>query len=55
MSHSLPEAKGGSVASKLTLTKPVAVDLLPFELREHLHRLHLILGDRGRSLRSMHF
>jgi hypothetical protein len=43
MSHSFLEAKSSSAAKTLPLTKPAAVDPLPFELREHLQRLHLIL------------
>jgi hypothetical protein len=43
MSHSLLEPKSGSAAKSLTLAKPAAVDQLPFELHEHLQRLHLIL------------
>lgn len=43
MSHSLPDPKSGSAAKTLPLTNPAAVDPLPFELREHLERLHLIL------------
>jgi hypothetical protein len=43
MSHSLLQTEGGSAANTLPLTNPAAVDPLPFELREHLQRLHLIL------------
>ena len=43
MSHSLLQTEGGSAAKTLPLTNSTAADLLPFELREHLQRLHLIL------------
>lgn len=44
MSHSLFQTEGGSAAAQtVTPNKPTAVDSLPFELREHLVRLRLIL------------
>lgn len=43
MSHSLLKTKGGSAANTVTLNNPASVDPLPFELREHLARLRLIL------------
>jgi hypothetical protein len=43
VSHSLLEPKEGASAKTLPLTKSAAVHPLPFELREHLQRLHLIL------------
>jgi hypothetical protein len=53
MSHSLLETKGGSAAKTLKLTKPAAVDPLPFELREHLQRLHLILPVISNALATL--
>jgi hypothetical protein len=43
MFHSLLQTEGGSAANTLPLTNSTAADPLPFELREHLQRLHLIL------------
>jgi hypothetical protein len=43
MSHSLLQTEGGSAAQTVTLNKPMAVDALPIQLREHLEQLRLIL------------
>jgi hypothetical protein len=43
MSHSLLQAKGGSVAQPVSINKPSPLRPLALELREHLRQLRLIL------------
>ena len=53
MSHSLHQTDGSSVAQTVSLNKPAPVDSLPRELREHLHRLRLILPVISLSIMAL--
>jgi hypothetical protein len=54
MFHSIHQNEGGPAAQTLPPSQPTQDDSLPLELREHVHRLRLILPVISVSVMALH-